>query len=441
MKYKNNLDYISPNNRLSFLKSIISAHFPFTEKKIETFIQMTIDKPDTGYYHNGRRQLAYLDFDALSINTSTKWSEDLILKRKVREDTFVLWDFKQNLNWAFLSVNDKLPWSIEFIEKNKERIRWKKNNIVFDISIFDNLGIKWDTELIEKFIINTELDNFSTWASLSGNPSLQISSEFLDKYENKLFWSFISKNSALPLNDDFYNKYHDKLEWRFISRNPKLPRSNSFFDKYKDKIDLQEFSVNTGFDWTEEFIIKNEDVLDWGALAGNTSINWNHDFILENINRFRIHEISLINTNWTIEFIEKIKNKIDWKGLSAFFKSSNYDEILKKYLPDLLWFKIDSPNDYKYRGTQALFGISGNKNIFKEYFDNMEVEDLVDLLFQAEKDCKNSSGNINHNDLHQNFFNQNTYYQYDDTEFCSFDDDPNYNPEADFDQQGPDFDF
>lgn len=60
---------------------------------------------------------------------------------------------KHLLDWNSLSNNEKLPWTLEFIEKFKD---------------------------------------FWNWDSLSGNESLPWSDEIIEKFDNKWEWDYIN---------------------------------------------------------------------------------------------------------------------------------------------------------------------------------------------------------------------------------------------------------
>ena len=218
-----------------------------------------------------------------------------------------------------------------------------------------------------------------------------------------------------------------------------LPWTNEFFENYQ-KIDLEDFSMNQGFRWTEEFIIKNEEYLHWGALSENPSLPWSEELIFRFKDKWDVLGLSMNSgIKWTSRLIEAFKDDLDWGILSLVIDAKNFDEILKSYSTKFLWYRLG------FRNISFGLGLSGNKNLFREFFENLSIQEIVDILFECKIEKENCD--VEYLNIQESFENKIWKLKStDDREdykksTSTFDDDPNYDPESDFDQQGPDFDF
>ena len=82
----------------------------------------------------------------------------------------------------WLSKNESIPWTIELIEKFKE---------------------KWDWEY----------DNWSGYEGLSGNPTLPWTLELIEKFNEEWDWEILGKKWYLPWTIEFIKKHEDKWNW------------------------------------------------------------------------------------------------------------------------------------------------------------------------------------------------------------------------------------
>ena len=115
--------------------------------------------------------------------------------------------FESKLNFAELSGNPNIPWTLEFIEKHKNKLNWngsihsKYGNIS---SLSFNSGLPWSFELVEKYFDNWE------WG------------RYVPDIEDN--WSIvhdgISRIPELPWTVKEITKYIDYLHPEYIMRNP-----------------------------------------------------------------------------------------------------------------------------------------------------------------------------------------------------------------------------
>jgi len=157
-------------------------------------------------------------------------------KQKLNELTRKIEEVKNDWhgkNWSGLSANPSLPWSIELIEKYKNKWSW------YELS--ENPSLPWSIELIEKFAGMTGKDY------LEKNPNTTLSIEFIENSHigrGNWSWSKLSSNKFLPWSIDLIIKFQDKWDYKELFKNPSFPLSIGIIEQFKDKWDWDEFSNN-----------------------------------------------------------------------------------------------------------------------------------------------------------------------------------------------------
>ncbi len=130
---------------------------------------------------------------------------------------------------------NKLTWTIEFINEFKEYWDWNK--------LSSKIHLQWSIELIRTFKENWN------WKILSQNNSIHWDSEYLNLFEEKLDWYGISESSSVLWTEKIIDKYEDKLKWRALSSNKSLPWTFELIEKYKVKWEWFTLSNNHGIIW------------------------------------------------------------------------------------------------------------------------------------------------------------------------------------------------
>ena len=245
----------------------------------------------------------------LSMNKSLLWSMELIEK------------FKDKWNWYDLSCNPILPWTVELFEKYKDK--WN----------FHALSGNNSFPFSEKILIQHE-DKWN-WGSLSSNTSLPWSMELIEKYKYRWNWNFqqfsLSGNPSLPWSWQLVEKYKDEWGWGFLRENPAFKKEwlvwRSVWDYTSEEIIIRAAKDNpnkiiggdafflsdkTFLPWTIDYIEKYEDEWYWPKLSENPSLPW------------------------SIELIEKYKDKWGWRGRV----SSKDFELVEKYKDKWNWFGL-----------------------------------------------------------------------------------------------------
>ena len=58
--------------------------------------------------------------------------------------------------------------------------------------------------------------------ALSGNTALPWSIDFIERYKERWDWRRLSENEALPWSIDFIERYEERWDWKSLSRNTSI---------------------------------------------------------------------------------------------------------------------------------------------------------------------------------------------------------------------------
>lgn len=94
-----------------------------------------------------------------------------------------------------------------------------------------------ESDLIKEF--NYELD----WISISKNQKLNWTLEFLETYENNFMWHELAWNPGISWSTDLIKKFNKRLDWYYLGRNINLPISEEFIEEHKKKIFIIESNL------------------------------------------------------------------------------------------------------------------------------------------------------------------------------------------------------
>ena len=354
----------------------------------------------------------------LSENISLDWSEDLI-------DTFIdLWSWEHSSDTEGLISNAYLPWSVEFIEKYKEKIDWEYfqppiplteelyNRFPWDdraisyetvswtkefvenlVGYFDEkgyistIGISYTTQFISSLRHNNWNENLITryeskwdWNVLSDNENIISDLQLFERFKDKWNWNTLSRNSKLSWSQilnypygeiTFIEKYKDKWDWQSLSWNESLPWSEKLIDKYFDRWEWKNLSFNKALPWSESLIGKYEDKWDWSNLSRNNALPWSEEFFEKYKDKWDWSGLSDNNAlPWSEGFIDVHEDKWHWKILSLNTLSAWAEGIICKYHDKLDWNRLTWNNQVWEKA-------------FKPYIDNEMIEEIMEEIFKS----------------------------------------------------------
>jgi len=322
------LDYLFTRNDSADNRS--DAHHSYKDDTVKDFFYSSYG----GIFCFG--DSAYLNW-SLSQSLNLPWSLELIEK------------YKNRWYWCCLSANTALPWSPELIEKYKERWDWRE--------LSTNNALPWSPELIEKYKERWDWRELSTerwdwrelsterwdWRELSTNNALPWSLELIEKYKERWDWGRLSTNNALPWSLELIEKYKERWNWgrlsSYLSFNNALPWSPELIEKYKERWDWGRLSTNNALPWSLELIEKYKERWNWSRLivnlnsnlSSNNALPWSPELIEKHKERWDWRELSCNNAlPWSPELIEKYKERWDWRLLFSIRENWSL-EFFEKY--------------------------------------------------------------------------------------------------------------
>jgi hypothetical protein len=284
-----------------------------------------------------------LNWTFLCKNTGLPWSIEFIER------------YHENLNWVILSNNPSIPWSIELLEKYKDKFDWyyfsmNKSHLYYQkvkkkyckpiyqpssdlVSV--NIKLPWSTEFIEKFY------ELWKWPALSKNPFLTWSVELIEKYENKWNWKELSSNTGIFWNEELLDKYADKFDWDILSENLSISISLSLLEKYENKWNWNKIIRNKSISSQIQLLEKYSNKWDWEYLCDDNSIPWTVEIIERYKNKWKWWVLSCNrNIDWSIEIIERYEDKLQWKLLSENPALPWSIEFIEKYEDKWFWYSL-----------------------------------------------------------------------------------------------------
>ena len=250
---------------------------------------------------------------------------------------------KEKVNWKFISNNQNILWSLEFVKEYEDKLYfdlldWSNHQDSERPGLSSNPKIS--IEIIEKYKnqLNWEMlssnFNFSNldidevleresflwdWYYLSNNDTLPWNENFIEKYKSKLNWTELCSNSKVNWTESFIKKHNNKLDWINLSFNSRLPWSKSFLIKYEKQININNLSHNQGFSWSEELIEEYKDIINWYYLSKNTGVQWSSNLI----ERFGCKNIDIFDLTEPQVFYsyQLSQNKsLPWQDITFFMK-------------------------------------------------------------------------------------------------------------------------
>ena len=170
------------------------------------------------------------------------------------------------------------------------------------------------------------------WAELSKNTSIDWSVELIRQHKDRWVWPRLSANNSIRWTAEMLREFADKLTWgkgkgvntlddcRGISYNTNVAWTAELIAEFKDYLDFPAISENEGIPWTADLIAEFKDDLDFPAISGIEGIPWTADLI-------RTYSVSdsffwyCLSLNqgvpWTYELIEEFRDKLYFKGESS----------------------------------------------------------------------------------------------------------------------------
>lgn len=329
---------------------------------------------------------------SLGSNKALPWSLDFIKKY------IDYWQTDENFIGfsEFIFSNPKLPCSIELIHTCKNKINW------------DWYSQQTELQLKYPEIMEEEKDRLE-WYYISGNEKLTWTDEFINQFENFWDWEVLSGNRGINWTKQLQNKYktrfcmekylegndenwfdllsssngidsylkHNEIrstpytkkefeimlnnpDWKKMSRDKNIPWSLGLIEYFKDDWYWKYLSCNTSLPWSELLIDKYIEKWDWGSLvpdgdkylhepglSGNEGLPWTKELIKRYSEKWFWNELSISSAiPWSLDLINEFYDKWNWNYLFAntAFIDKVIGPLIDDYFVDELMTIISEPN-------------------------------------------------------------------------------------------------
>lgn len=251
----------------------------------------------------------------------------------------------ENMHWDLFSGVEGFPWTVEFIEKHKNRLDWKR--------LSWNGGLPWNLEFIKQF-----KDKWD-WNWMSYDIPWTI--EIIDAFKDHINWNSISNEDKIDFLPELATKYPDKVQWAYpnidfgswegtfsgVINSEQLLWTPEFYQKIK--LSVEAFFLKMEEEWNRDLEYDTIDLVGeegervyWTYFAkGN---NWSVDFFSLLLQKEKEDNIATIDWNliceysknlWTDDFIEKHQEKLK-NNLGSLVENMNFpwDKYKDLFLPN-----------------------------------------------------------------------------------------------------------
>ncbi len=292
---------------------------------------------DYAFTHEELRQYyKFLKWNFVSNNHRMTWTLDIM-------DEFIDdLDFSNpSSKYAvgFLSMNRSLPWSVELLERYKDRWDWRilvyNETLMLETEpLFYALTKLMETATHEDAIqmkmrcmaMDCRDDKYYPHEMLmdyiysSDSPEEQLTSwDQLLEIEDP-DWELVSRNTLLPWNENVIDLYIDELKFEKLSMNKAVPWDINLIRKYKDKVPFGIWEPTDGENQGTTF----------AGLCMNPEVNWNSEMLNEFYDDICFTSISKNEgVDWSVELL----NEFDFElhhGITYFNKS-----VFRKAFPTI----------------------------------------------------------------------------------------------------------
>lgn len=319
-----------------------------------------------------RDEFCYYDWFHISSSDQIIWNES------------ILENFKYELVWKNLSQNESIPWSLEFCKKIRKTIHWQEFSEHFK---FYSVLEKEMIAFLEEF--KDEID----WNFLSANCSLKWNLIFENDYNSQKnafelfldYWNpirFSSNKEIWGFKDKIIKHLNSKLDWKLLSENPSFIWTEELLEEHRAEINWAYISRKPKYNipWSIKLLKNFQEELEWSSVSQNSSIDFSLDLVSEFESYWENKTIRHYPTNgyyweylsenigkkFDLALIKKYKHKWYWDKL-LLNKNINWtSDLIEQFAPEI--YKIDSRDYY------------GKSHMMEVLYKNKEIPFSLSVL-------------------------------------------------------------
>lgn len=203
-----NWDYLSGNRAIDWTEESIDKYksmFNFEryrEGNDELWLNIkytrSLDKESDNQTISEHIEAEKIDSTNPNINESEQVDQKRFITELKGKGIFELIESnKEHLDWEGTSLDRSIPWSIELIERYKDKWEWGHEE--------------------------TDKDGRTTITfGLTSNPKLPWSADLIRKFQDYWYWSYLSYSEFVPWSLELINEFEDKWDWSGLVSNQTL---------------------------------------------------------------------------------------------------------------------------------------------------------------------------------------------------------------------------
>ncbi|MAT90249.1 MAG: hypothetical protein CMC35_06110 [Flavobacteriaceae bacterium] len=271
-------------------------------------------------------------------------------------------------------------------------------------AVSQNIEIKWDETIIEKFSDKWDIDAESggyplgkiKWYGLSSNPNLPWSIDLIKKYKDKFAFSYpaeyslgeLSTNPGLPWLCNLIDCFIDDWDWITLSKSSFLPWSNRFIKQYKDRWDWHSLSVNESLPWSINLICEFQDSWKFehiNEMILKSKINITAKEVIKAYFEDRISIKNVVYLPLNEKFVDLAIDswEFDWHNFRSFGILPWSSEVVKKYrhkfdgkwsfeVNNNFYWSLDLLKEFEHTLIWHLFWYNENVDFSIDFFNEFE---------------------------------------------------------------------
>lgn len=200
------------------------ADLIFNEEMLPKLVDKDIDWEDFS-----RRDDFYPTMTALTILKDKSLDWDNISKRLTLPYEVIVY-YKERLNWSILTRSNHIDLGKhKVLQTFKDNLDWAFVSLATDF--------KPSIDILEEF------KEFVDWGAICNRKDIVFDIPFLDAFKDKVDWNRISQSTTVVFTQEIIDRYQGRWDWVALAENPAF-RSSGIEKAYTSELNLNEFYSN-----------------------------------------------------------------------------------------------------------------------------------------------------------------------------------------------------
>jgi hypothetical protein len=223
------------------------------------------------------------DWQTLSIRNDIKFDNETFIELSNQNWDWEVISNRVDITFSEEFINElyNKPFNWKIVSRNSTFVPNSKTLSLLKGKTLDWSTISQNANLAKEILWDYR-DNLK-WEYLTKNEKLVdiLDTKLLDKYQDYLDWNYISNCEKFKVSLDNLKQFKDKLNWKVINKKKDFAISEKLLEPFADVLDWSNVSQSLQIHFTEELIEKYRDKWDWQLLKRNLQIVERLDTILK----------------------------------------------------------------------------------------------------------------------------------------------------------------